>query len=199
MSLHSSRHRHLGLTCSTNSFWPIINVPEETMPSSGVWTALWRLFIKVHTKLKQLIGCARERVAWQHSGIQWAVLMTMWIVVSELVKSFSLKMGASGVQGAKLSQGSGETKVGVRGRQMILHSHTSPEQHIQWQVNEKQLGHFGGSPPISHSRTSQPRTGPKPSQHSFPLYFPSQMSWHFPQPFSVALWDIFLSRSFSLV
>lgn len=62
--------------------------------------------------------CKREREAWQHSGDSWAVLMTIGrIVVNELVKSFSLKMEASEVQGAQLSQGSGETTVGLRGRQ----------------------------------------------------------------------------------
>ena len=183
MSLHSSRHWHLGLTCSTSSFWPVINVPEETTLSWGVWTTLLRLFIKVRTKLKQLIGCARGRVAWQHSGDSWAVLMTIWrFVVSELVKNFSLKMGASGVQGAKLPQGSGETTVGARGRQMILHSRTNPEQHIQWQVNEKKSGHFGGSPPSLISLSSKEITAKDWSKTqstlcSFVLPIPNELTF----------------------
>lgn len=127
-------------------------LPEETMLSWGVWTALLRLFIKVHTRLKQLIACARERVAWQHSRDSWAVLMTFWrIVVCELVKSFSFKMGAS--QELREQNCVCEGKTNILGFPSPLpppplFSPLPPQFSFHWAA-----------------RTSQLRTGPKPSQH----------------------------------
>lgn len=109
MSLHSCRHLHLVHACKSNSFWLIINVPTGTVLSYGIWTALLRLFIKVHTKLEQLIGRARE---WPGS-----TQLTLWLVLIEglwAVSNLNLFPLKCSVQGAKLFQGSGETAVGVR-------------------------------------------------------------------------------------
>lgn len=126
-SIWGTRHQHLGLTRNTSFFWSL-NTSEEAVLSWGVWTALLRSFMKVHTKLKQLIGCARERMAAPWELID--ILMIMWIVVSEVVKTFPLKWKYQEMWEQKSSQESWET-VGVRGRQMIKKKKKRAAVHVQ--------------------------------------------------------------------
>lgn len=111
-------------------------------------------------------------------------------------------MEALGDLEAKSSEGSWETTVGVREDKWLKRKKKAAV-HVQKNIFcDKWMKYNLDILGIPHNFSFHwDRQGlvQNPVNILVSLHFLSQMNWHSPQPFSVSLWDIFLSISFLVV